>query len=98
MEEGTTAGDPQSAPQEASLRAATLEEQVERGRLEIKHIAEFVLRMKQDQRFTNDQVVGEDLDEAEENIMFAYRHLEDARMRLGKILQALNGGESSYKK
>jgi len=32
------------------------------------------------------------------NIMLAYRHLEDARMRLGKVLQAQDGGTSIYDK
>ena len=32
------------------------------------------------------------------NIMLAYRHLEDASMRLGKVLQALDGGVSVYDK
>ena len=30
------------------------------------------------------------------NITLAYRHLEDASMRLGKALQALDGGVSVY--
>ena len=30
------------------------------------------------------------------NGMLAYRHLEDASMRLGKAIQALNGGVSVY--
>ncbi|HUV64215.1 MAG TPA: hypothetical protein VMW24_09965 [Sedimentisphaerales bacterium] len=30
------------------------------------------------------------------NITLAYRHLEDARMRLGKAVQALDGGTSCY--
>lgn len=30
------------------------------------------------------------------NVTLAFRHLEDAAMRLGKVLQALNGGESQY--
>lgn len=30
------------------------------------------------------------------NLMLAYRHLEDARMRLGKAIQAFDGGESCY--
>lgn len=30
------------------------------------------------------------------NIELAYRHLEDARMRLGKAIQAFDGGESCY--
>ena len=32
------------------------------------------------------------------NLMLAYRHLEDARMRLGKVLQARDGGVSIYDK
>jgi len=34
--------------------------------------------------------------EAVANIMLTYRHLEDARMRLGKCVQALDGGTSCY--
>jgi gentisate 1,2-dioxygenase len=34
--------------------------------------------------------------EACANVMLAYRHLEDASMRLGKSIQALNGGVSVY--
>ena len=29
-----------------------------------------------------------------ENLILVYRHLEDARMRLGKVMQALQGGVS----
>ena len=32
------------------------------------------------------------------NIMLAYRHLEDARMRMGKAIQARDGGTSCYPK
>lgn len=32
------------------------------------------------------------------NFMLAYRHLEDASMRLGKAIQALDGGISVYDK
>ena len=38
------------------------------------------------------------LGEAGANALLAYRHLEDARMRIGKILQALDGGVSCYDK
>jgi hypothetical protein len=34
--------------------------------------------------------------EAAANVMLAYRHLEDASMRLGKAIQALDGGVSVY--
>jgi hypothetical protein len=36
--------------------------------------------------------------EAVENIILAYRHLEDARMRLGKCIQAMDDGVSIYDK
>ncbi len=36
--------------------------------------------------------------EAISNIMLAYRHIEDARMRLGKAIQAMDGGVSVYDK
>lgn len=32
------------------------------------------------------------------NFTLAFRHLEDAKMRLGKVIQALDGGESIYDK
>jgi hypothetical protein len=32
------------------------------------------------------------------NLTLAYRHLEDASMRIGKVKQARNGGESIYDK
>ena len=43
---------------------------------------------------------GEEVDKGEAiaNIMLAYRHLEDARMRLGKAIQATEGGVSVYDK
>lgn len=39
---------------------------------------------------------GTDHNEMRENIMLTYRHLEDARMRLGKVIQAADGGTSVY--
>lgn len=40
----------------------------------------------------------EDKGEMIANLMLAYRHLEDASMRLGKALQAHDGGVSVYDK
>jgi len=40
----------------------------------------------------------EDPSEMEANLMLCYRHLEDAAMRLGKVLQAKDGGKSVYDK
>ena len=34
--------------------------------------------------------------EMKENIELAYRHLEDARMRIGKAIQAFDSGKSCY--
>lgn len=39
-----------------------------------------------------------DAGEMKANIMLAFRHLEDARMRLGKAIQASEGGVSCYDK
>lgn len=36
--------------------------------------------------------------EMKANIMLSYRHLEDARLRLGKVIQAYDGGTSVYDK
>lgn len=36
--------------------------------------------------------------EAHANVTLAYRHLEDASMRLGKAIQAIDGGASVYDK
>jgi hypothetical protein len=41
---------------------------------------------------------GELAGEVIANVMLSYRHLEDARMRLGKVIQALDGGVSVYNK
>lgn len=39
-----------------------------------------------------------DIVEMDENLVLSYRHLEDARMRIGKVMQALQGGVSKYDK
>lgn len=36
--------------------------------------------------------------EMKANLMLTYRHLEDARMRLGKAIQAFDGGKSCYER
>jgi len=57
-------------------------------RASIKTAAEAALALKQG--MTNGEAIA--------NVMLAYRHLEDASMRLGKVLQALDGGVSVYDK
>lgn len=41
---------------------------------------------------------GETRPEVIANVTLAYRHLEDASMRLGKAIQAIDGGVSVYDK
>jgi hypothetical protein len=41
---------------------------------------------------------GANRSEAKANLMLAVRHIEDARMRLGKVVQAMDGGTSVYDK
>ena len=48
--------------------------------------------------FSEDQSYVNQHPEMKANIMLAVRHLEDARMRLGKVLQAQDGGISVYDK
>ena len=42
------------------------------------------------------QTVEPQRSEMRANLMLAFRHLEDARMRLGKAIQAYDGGTSCY--
>lgn len=68
-------------------------------RKEIKQIAEALNNFKQsllplDPPATPKENPGE----AMANLTLAYRHLEDASMRLGKAVQATDGGESVYDK
>ena len=41
---------------------------------------------------------GADMGEVKANIQLAFRALEDARMRIGKAIQAYDGGQSCYPK
>ena len=55
-----------------------------------------VLLLKKHNVFDNRLNPEENHGEMRANIMLAYRHLEDARMRLGKAIQHLEGGVSVY--
>jgi hypothetical protein len=69
-------------------------------RAEIKAVAADVLRMKSDDLIDRPDALipPTHRQEAIANAMLAYRHLEDASMRLGKVIQALDGGVSVYDK
>ena len=76
----------------------TIQDTLEQLRSEIKAVWSTV-------KFTSDAIKGrdpnievEDKGEMIANTILAYRHLEDAAMRLGKALQAMNGGVSIFEK
>jgi hypothetical protein len=77
--------------------ATTLEGACEGISKAIQMDAEFVLNLK---KSLNEAEVDGKEDRGEElaNLTLAYRHLEDARMRLGKVIQAHAGGKSIYDK
>lgn len=88
---------PIGAPREEGDRAMTFVERINRARKNIKYIAVDVLR-EYAQAQIREQVEKENLSEVTANLMLTYRHLEDASMRLGKVIQAHDGGVSVYDK
>jgi len=75
----------------------TFEGAVNGLRKQIKDTAKSVKELKE--RQTKDECIkNEDRGEVMANLMLSYRHLEDASMRLGKVLQAYDGGVSVYDK
>ena len=65
-------------------------------RTSAKNLGVLVISLKDDINPHTGSPPGVDKGEAVANVMLAYRHLEDARMRLGKVIQALDGGTSVY--
>ena len=63
-------------------------------RKEIKETGDKVKALLAHPEFKNEQAYLNMHSEMKANIMLSYRHLEDARMRVGKIMQALQGGVS----
>ncbi len=61
---------------------------------EIKEFGTSLLMLKCHVVFDEDEKYVGQHGEMKANIMLAYRHLEDARMRIGKILQAADDGIS----
>ncbi len=79
-----------------TARHISFEGQCGRLRGEIRAIGDKVrdLRIAATERPLEEDEVGE----LRANVMLAYRHLEDARMRIGKVLQVWEGGVSIYDK
>jgi len=73
----------------------TVEGTVAKVRQDIKAIAKNVKEMTNDVK-SSETNGTEDKGEVIANLMLSYRHLEDASMRLGKVLQARAGGVSTY--
>lgn len=65
----------------------------------IKELAKEVLELKKLVTVNQETVdTTHDIGEMIANLMLSYRHLEDASMRLGKAIQAFDGGVSVYDK
>ena len=63
-------------------------------RKDIKDIGDVTKSLMEHTDFQCEQAYPGQHGEVRANIMLAYRHLEDARMRVGKILQAADDGVS----
>ena len=63
-------------------------------RVDIKRIGERAKFLMDHKVFYGEQAYSGQHGEMKANIMLTYRHLEDARMRVGKILQAAGDGVS----
>ena len=75
-----------------------IQEECFQGRKVILEIGDKVHSLMIHPIFLGEPTGGEQHGEMKANIMLAYRHLEDARMRLGKVVQAFDGGTSCYPK
>lgn len=73
-------------PMDRSMYCAAMD-----SRRKLKQIADEVASLRQD---VIDTKAGNS--ETVANVTLAYRHIEDASMRLGKMLQSLDGGVSVY--
>ena len=67
-------------------------------RKDIENLKPFLRTLKADALASIDGLPEDPIDSPEisANLQLAYRHLEDARMRIGKALQAYDGGNSCY--
>jgi hypothetical protein len=81
-------------------REMTIEEVCDHGRKAIQEVGEliFAVNKRHSFFFNREQEYSDQYGEMHANFMLAYRHLEDARMRLGKVLQAMTGGKSIFDK
>lgn len=82
---------------ENETREKTFDEKLVDIRSQLKSIARYVMDIKEQKAKCETDGV-ENIGEVMANLTLAYRHLEDASMRIGKTIQARNGGVSIYDK
>ncbi len=70
----------------------------DRMRVSIKDAGEEIKNLLYHSDFDKEETYPDQHAEMKANIMLTYRHLEDARMRIGKILQAAGDGVSIHDK
>lgn len=85
-------------PSTINLLSLPFDEAQRAIRHQIKTLAEIVRGAMQHPVFSSGKTPQQDHAEMKANIMLACRHLEDAGMRLGKAIQAYDGGVSVYDK
>lgn len=83
----------------------SLQDKCERERQKIKNITENVVDLLNDEELvqSDNSLPSGNLprtrnENVHENVTLAFHSLEDARMRLGKVMQALQGGVSVFDK
>jgi hypothetical protein len=62
----------------------------------VKDIGKEIKSLMNHSDFKGEQVFLGQHDEMQANMMLSFRHLEDARMRLGKVMQQIQGGVSIF--
>lgn len=80
------------------MQEMTFDEKMTDIRVKIKDIAKYVNFTKEQKGRSDDRDSSENFGEVMANLTLAYRHLEDASMRIGKVIQHRNGGVSIYDK
>jgi len=74
-----------------------IEKECAKSRLAVKELSKDVLKLKSLPFITHElEEFNGQHSEMCANVMLAYRHLEDARMRIGKVMQQIQGGVSKY--
>lgn len=77
-----------------SDRESTVKEICDKLRVDMKGLGDLTHAILSHSVFDGEQTYPGQHSEMKANTILAYRHLEDARMRVGKILQAAGDGVS----